>query len=221
MGHSRKVRSLFAVPLAAAVVAACNGGGGSEPVSSNTGGASQRLTPGGTPDPNGVLSYGVDFPNEFTPNSFDPAQSLNACDKVDEALIYDTITQLSPTGQLEPGLAESWDFTPGGDSLTLHLRPNVKFSDGTPVDAAAVKAAILHNKTSPLRTSLEVIQSITVVDPLTLTLHLSSPTPADLLYAFNDLDGMVADPAAMSTLAKHPVGSGPYTLVSANASEIV
>jgi peptide/nickel transport system substrate-binding protein len=179
------------------------------------------LTPGGTPNPNGVLRYGVDFPSEFTPNSFDPAQSLNACDKVDEGLMYDTLTQLSPTGQLEPGLAQSWDFTPGGSSLTLHLRPNVKFSDGNPVDATAVRAAILDNKTSPLRTSLLVIKSITVVDPLTLTLNLSSPTPADLLYAFNDLDGMVADPADFKTLAKQPVGSGPYILVSANASEIV
>jgi ABC-type transport system substrate-binding protein len=179
------------------------------------------LTPGGTPDPNGVLRYGVDFPNEFTPNSFDPAQSLNACDKVDEGLIYDTLTQLSPTGQLEPGLAQSWNFTPGGYSLTLHLRSDVKFSNGDPVDATAVKAAILHGKTSPLRTSLEVIKSITVIDAQTLTLNLSSPTPADLLYAFNDLDGMIADPAAFNTLAKKPVGSGPYTLVSANASEIV
>ena len=168
-----------------------------------------------------MLRYGVDFPNEFTANSFDPAQSLNACDKVDQGLIYDTLTQLSPTGKLEPGLAQSWDFTPGGTTLTLHLRPGVKFSDGTPVDASAVKAAILHNKTSPLRTSLSVIQSITVVDPLTLMLDLSSPTPADLLYAFNDLDGMVADPADAAGLAKQPVGSGPYTLVSASPSQIV
>lgn len=209
------------MPLAGVLVAACSGGGGSGPITSNAAGAGGRLTSGGTPDPNGSLRYGVDFPSEFTPNSFDPAQSLNACDKVDEGLIYDTLTQLSPTGQLEPGLAQSWDFAPGSTSLTLHLRPDAKFSDGTPVDAAAVKAAILHNKTSPLRTSLEVIQNITVVDAHTLTLNLSSPTPADLLYAFNDLDGMIGDPADASTLAKQPVGSGPYTLVSANASEIV
>jgi ABC-type transport system substrate-binding protein len=182
--------------------------------------ASSRLTPGGVPDPNGVLRFGVDFPNEFTPNSFDPGQSLNACDKIDQGLIYDSLTQLSPTGQLEPGLAQSWQFAPGGNSLTLHLRPNVKFSDGSAVDATAVKAAILHNKQSPLRTSLTVIKSITVDDPLTVTLNLSSPTPADLLYAFNDLDGFITDPAHPNA-SKSPIGSGPYTLVSATASEIV
>jgi peptide/nickel transport system substrate-binding protein len=228
MRHNRQAGTAVLVALASILAAACGGGASSPGATSSgalggsgPGGASSRLTLGGTPDPNGVLRYGVDFPNEFTPNSFDPAQSLNSCDKVDQALIYDTLTQLSPTGQLEPGLAQSWNFTPGGYSLTLHLRPNVKFSDGNPVDATAVKAAILHNKTSPLRTSLIVIKSITVVDPLTLTLNLSSPTPADLLYAFNDLDGMIADPANLSSLAKNPVGSGPYTLVSANASEIV
>ena len=219
MGHSHRLRGLALVSLAAVAASACSGGGsGSGSTGSNV--PSSRLTPGGTPDPNGVLRYGVDFPAEFTPNSFDPGQSLNACDKVDQGLIYDTLTQLSPTGQLEPGLAQSWDFTPGGYSLTLHLRPNVKFSDGTPVDADAVKAAILHNKTSPLRTSLSVIKSVTVTDALTLTFNLSSPTPADLLYAFNDLDGMVADPAAPN-LSKDPVGSGPYTLVSAGSAEIV
>ena len=219
MRQSSRTRAVAFVSLASLVVGACSGGG-SGTTGSSVVAPTNRLTPGGTADPNGVLRYGVDFPSEFTPNSFDPGASLNSCDKVDEGLIYDSLTQLSPTGQLEPGLAQSWDFTPGGTSLTLHLRPNVKFSDGSPVDATAVKAAILHNKQSPLRTSLEVIQSITVNGPLTLTLNLSSPTPADLLYAFNDLDGYITDPSA-TNLAKDPVGSGPYTLVSANASQIV
>jgi len=201
----------------ATVAAACSSGG-----SGGSGGSTSgvvRVSSGGTPDPNGVLHYGADFPSEFTPNSFDPAKSLNSCDKIDQGLIYDTLTQLSPTGQLEPGLAQSWSFS--GTSLTIHLRPNVKFSDGTPVDANAVKASVLHVKTSPLRTSLEVIKSITVVDPLTLQFQLTTPTAADLLYAWNDLDGMVIAPSALNTAGSHPVGSGPYVLASASNSEIV
>ncbi len=232
---------LIAAGLAVVTLgAACSGGGGSSgskasvttiavaPATTSTTSApgnSGRVQSGGTPDPNGVLKFGVDFSNVFTPNSFDPAGSLNSCDKIDEGLIYDTLTQLSPSGQLEPGLAQSWDFSPGGTSLTLHLRPNVMFSDGTPVDATAVKASILHIKSSPLRTSLAVIKDINVVDPLTLQLDLlpqpTLGTPADLLYAWNDLDGMVIAPSAASNAATHPVGSGPYTLVSANNSEMV
>src|SRR5215472_10075174 len=118
MRHSHRLRVVALLSLVGLV--AC-GGGGSGSGAPLVAVPSSRLTPGGTPDPNGVLRYGVDFPSEFTPNSFDPAQSLNSCDKVDQALIYDTLTQLSPTGQLEPGLAQSWDFTPGGYALTLHL----------------------------------------------------------------------------------------------------
>jgi ABC-type transport system substrate-binding protein len=228
---------LIAIALVATTVAAaCSGGGGGSSSSSSgttsvganattttthAPGSSGRVSAGGTPDPSGVLRYGVDMPSAFTPNSFDPAQSLNSCDKIDQGLIYDTLTQLSPTGQLQPGLAQSWDFTPGGTSLTIHLRPNVTFSDGTPVDATAVKASILHVKSSPLRTSLAVIKTITVVDPLTLHFDLTLPTPADLLYAWNDLDGMVIAPSAIASAATHPVGSGPYILASASPSKVV
>ncbi|MFI5042602.1 MAG: ABC transporter substrate-binding protein [Acidimicrobiales bacterium] len=232
---------LITVGLVGATLAAACSGGSSKAGSSSqttattvagaptttstttTPGVSGRVSAAGTPDPNGVLRFGVDFSNVFTANSFDPAGSFNSCDKIDEGLIYDTLTQLSPAGQLEPGLAKSWDFTPGGTSLTIHLRPNVTFSDGTPVDATAVKASILHLKTSPLRTSLAVITNITVVDPLTLTISLDpkDPTPADLLYAWNDLDGMVIAPSGIANAATHPVGSGPYTLVSASNSKIV
>jgi peptide/nickel transport system substrate-binding protein len=223
--------------VAATLASACSGGGSSSHSSATAttgtgvaaqttttgapGAGSGRVSSGGTPDPNGVLRVGVDFSNVFTPNTYDPATSLNSCDKIDQSLIYDTLTQLSPSGQLEPGLAQSWEFTPGGTSLTIHIRPNVSFSDGTPVDATAVKASILHVKSSPLRTSLAVIKTITVVDPLTLRLDLTLPTPADLLYAWNDLDGMVIAPSGIATAATHPVGSGPYVLASANNSEIV
>ncbi len=233
---SARPRLVTIAVLTATLAAACSGGGSSSHTTATTGGGGAvatttsttnapgtggRVSAGGTPDPNGVLRFGVDFSNVFTANSFDPAGSFNSCDKIDQGLIYDTLTQLSPTGQLEPGLAQSWDFTPGGTSLTIHLRPNVTFSDGTPVDATAVKASILHVKSSPLRTSLSVIKDINIVDPLTLQLDLTLPTPADLLYAWNDLDGMVIAPSAISTAAAHPVGSGPYVLTSASNSEIV
>jgi len=227
---------LVTIALVVATLAAACSSGAKKPTSgttATTGGSAvsvtppttigkygTRVSPGGTPDPNGVLRFGVDFPNVFSANTFDPAASLNSCDKIDQGLIFDTLTTLSPSGELQPGLAQSWEFQPYGTSLTLHLRPNAKFSDGTPVDANAVKASILHLKTSPLRTSLAVITGIDVIDPLTLQIHLSpqDPTPADLLYAFNDLDGMVLAPSSTPT---HPVGSGPYTLASADNSRMV
>src|SRR5262245_42616768 len=53
----------------------------------------------------------------------------------------DTLTVINPRdGKVGPGLAESWDVSRDGKSYTFKLRKNVKFHDGTPFDAAAVKA---------------------------------------------------------------------------------
>lgn len=51
--------------------------------------------------------------------------------------VYDRLLQLSPEGKVEPMLAEK--FTPEGNTVTLNLRKDLKFSDGTPFDAEAVK----------------------------------------------------------------------------------
>src|SRR2546430_12385941 len=53
----------------------------------------------------------------------------------------DTLTVINPKdGKVGPGLAESWDVARDGKSYTFRLRKNVKFHDGTPFDATAVKA---------------------------------------------------------------------------------
>ncbi|HEX5497744.1 MAG TPA: ABC transporter substrate-binding protein, partial [Thermomicrobiales bacterium] len=54
--------------------------------------------------------------------------------------IYDTLVRVTPDGaNLEPALAEKWDISDDGKTYTFHLRPDVKFSDGTPLKASDVK----------------------------------------------------------------------------------
>src|SRR5262249_28462450 len=56
--------------------------------------------------------------------------------------VYDMPFRCNAKAQPEPDIAESWTFKPGNMGVTLHLRQKMKFSDGTPVDANAIKASL-------------------------------------------------------------------------------
>src|SRR5262249_50071801 len=57
----------------------------------------------------------------------------------DENMVYEALIHRNPDGTLGPGLASSWRVGSGNKVITLTLRRNARFSDGTPVDAHAVK----------------------------------------------------------------------------------
>ncbi len=192
--------------LAAAVVAGASLAACGSP--SSTAGTGSAQT--GTPDPNGVLKYGVDLNNTFS-GTFDPGQSTNDCSYTQFTAIYDSL--LAPANdRVNPLLAATYTTT--ADTITFHLQPGATFSDGSPVTAAAVQASLQHIKASPFRFSLTFIQTITVVDPSTVTLTLSKPVVGDVLWAMTYIDGMVMSPASIPAAKTAPVGSGPFTLVN-------
>ncbi len=104
------------------------------------------VTVGGTPiaameedlsnaTPGGVLRFGraVDSDN------LDPVTNDGNVNIWYFMSIYDQLVRVGPDGiSLVPGLAESWDVSDDGLTYTFHLRPNVMFSDGTPMTAADV-----------------------------------------------------------------------------------
>ncbi|MDP3046452.1 MAG: ABC transporter substrate-binding protein, partial [Chloroflexota bacterium] len=53
--------------------------------------------------------------------------------------VYDTLVYMTADNKFAPGLAESWTVSPDGISYTFKLRKDVKFHDGTPFNAQAVK----------------------------------------------------------------------------------
>src|SRR5215510_15415372 len=55
------------------------------------------------------------------------------------ALIFDTLTSLDEMGEAQPKLAVSWTHSDDYKTLTFRLRPDVKFHDGTPFNAQALK----------------------------------------------------------------------------------
>lgn len=92
---------------------------------------------------------------------------------------YDTLVRFDSSLQILPGLAESWEASEDGLAWTFHIRPNVKFHDGTPLTASDVKFSIERIKdpavASPRADDFAVVSSIDVVDDLTVVLHLSQP----------------------------------------------
>jgi peptide/nickel transport system substrate-binding protein len=162
-------------------------------------------------NPNGVLKYGFDVNNEF--GNFDPATSLNDCGYTVLSNIYQSVTA---PGQyaISGGVAESWSISNNAETVTLHIRPNMVFSNGEPVTSTDVMDSLLNTKTSPLRSSLFNIASISTPDPDTAIVQLSKPTAGDFLWAMTYIDGMVYPPSTIKTAATAPIGAGPFTLKS-------
>ncbi|PWU19585.1 MAG: hypothetical protein C5B48_13365 [Candidatus Rokuibacteriota bacterium] len=92
------------------------------------------------------------------------------------------LISITPDGTLVPDAAESWQISPDGLLYTFKLKKNVLFHDGTRVDAAAVKFSIdriMDPATrSSMRTFLESVHSVEVIDPYTVQIRLKHP------YAF-------------------------------------
>src|SRR5713226_9556625 len=89
---------------------------------------------------------------------------------------------ITPDGKFIPDAAESWQISPDGLLYTFRLRKNVLFHDGSKVDAAAVKFTverIMDPATkSSMRSFMESVHSVEVIDPLTVQIRLKQP------YAF-------------------------------------
>jgi peptide/nickel transport system substrate-binding protein len=153
------------------------------------------------------------------PTSWDPVTSSAGWDVHVLGLVYASLTTLDPAGDVKPGLATSWTYAGNGKSVTFQLRPGLKFSDGTALNAAAVKENIDRAQTqsnSTISSELAVISKVVVNSPTSFTLRL---TQVD--YQVPDLlsgkDGMMVSPAAFKhpgSLPTKPVGAGPFKLTS-------
>src|SRR5580704_13982555 len=156
------------------------------------------------------------------PTSWDPVTSSAGWDMHALGLVYASITTLDPAGNPGPGLATSWTYAPSGKSVTFTLRPGLTFTDGTPLDAQAVKENIARGQTqqnSNIASELAVISKVVVNSPTSFTLDLSQ-VDYQLPYLLAGKDGMLVSPkafaakAGVNSLPTQPVGAGPFKLTS-------
>lgn len=166
-----------------------------------------------TPEEGGelVFAYEADVSN------YDPLDGSSGADHALLWPVFDTLITFTPELEAEAGLAESWEFT-DDLTLTLELRDGVTFHDGTSLDAEAVKFNLDRANSEESNVSdLENIQSVEVVDSLTVKLNLKE-ADSSILLALSDRGGMMVSPTALKEMdedfAQNPIGAGPYKMVS-------
>lgn len=126
--------------------------------------------------------------------------------------VYDTLTRTDAEGKVEAGLATEWSYDEDKTTLTMQLRDDVTFSDGTEFTAevAAENLERFRDGASNDTNYLSVLDDAVAEDDHTLTLELDSPDPALLSYLSYNA-GLQASPETFdSTDVSTPVGSGPY-----------
>src|SRR5579872_7245671 len=65
-------------------------------------------------------------------STIDPAKISDYTDYMAAVNLYDGLVGVDASGNITPELASSWDVSPDAKEVTYHLRPDAKFSDGTP-----------------------------------------------------------------------------------------
>ncbi len=166
------------------------------------------------------------------PVSLDPAKSNRIQDDQVMWLLYDALTQLSPDGtKMEPALAEHWEQSADGLTYTFTLRKNVRFHDGSLLDAEAVKVSYERQYLSGSRfyaasppNAYErvlsgLIKEIQVLGRHTVAITLHYPRPSQFALV------KVVSPQALTAhglhLTRTPVGTGPFQLERWESDRII
>jgi len=170
------------------------------------------------------IAVGID------PDTFDPAGQTTTTVQNMVDYVVETLVTVDEDGTVSGKLADTFEVSEDGLTVTLGLKEGVQFQDGTPFNAEAVKFNLERikdpNLTVPLGAPFEVIESVTPVDESTVEIKLTQPSPG-FLSALSVTTAAMISPASVTAEGntndnyQHPVGTGPYTFDSYTAGESV
>jgi oligopeptide transport system substrate-binding protein len=179
------------------------------------------------------------------PDTIDPAQMGDAGSAAVTAQLFETLTTFDADRQVRPALAESWRIEDGGRRIVFHVRPDLTFSDGTPLQATDVVRSWLRiidpGAPSPLVSLMADVQGAQAYatgqssDPATVGLHAddaAGDVTVELVRPAADFVEVVSSPtfgivppgfgrsAATQVAGPGFVGSGGYVLSEAGTMNL-
>jgi ABC-type transport system substrate-binding protein len=171
----------------------------------------------------------IDSRDTYDPRSLDPALSTDVPTGRAVSYLYDGLTRFSTEGAVIPGLASSWDVSPDGLVYTFHLRPGVKFHNGTPFVARHVVQTFQRvlDPASRGGRGFPLYQikgardyadgkgktlGLDTPNDTTLVITLESPLATFLKMLALPVASIVPDSAG-ADLGQNPVGTGPWKFV--------
>ena len=148
------------------------------------------------------------------PPNLDPtAGAAAAIDEIVYANLFEGLTRFAPDGSIEPALAASWEIEKEGRRYVFTLQENVDFHDGAEFDASdvafSIERAQAEDSTNAQKGLFANIESVEVIDPLTVALNLAEPD-GSLPFKLAWGDAVILDPGSADTAATAPVGTGPF-----------
>src|SRR6201991_4409035 len=151
------------------------------------------------------------------PPGLDPtAGAASAIAEIVQYNILETLTKINSDGSVTPLLAESWEISPDLRTYTFKLRRGVKFQNGEPFNAQAVKfsfdrAGGEKSTNKDKRTFANLTTQ--VVDESTVVL-INKEIDPDLPFLLGQATAIIVEPKSADNNATTPVGTGPYKLDS-------
>ncbi|PRI10298.1 ABC transporter substrate-binding protein [Leucobacter massiliensis] len=173
----------------------------------------------GTPVEGGTLVYAT---GDAEPTCLDPHVGGNYPQALLSTQFLEPLVGRDASGQIQPWLATEWQASDDGLSWDFTLRDGVTFTDGTPLDAEAVKANIEHLQDPETQSStgylaVQKITEVEVLDATRLRFRLSSPDSA-LLESLSQQWTAIQSPAGiargMDENCQAPIGTGPFVVES-------
>ncbi|WP_249292187.1 ABC transporter substrate-binding protein, partial [Achromobacter ruhlandii] len=157
------------------------------------------------------------------PGSWDPIDTFVTFWGSVGSNLYDGLTMRGADLKLQPGLATKWEYLDDNKRLRFTLRQGVKFHNGEPFNAEAVKFTFerllgAEGAKGPQKSNYDSIGEVKVVDEYTVDFILKQPDPV-LLTKLAGYGAMIVPPKYIQEKGEenfntHPVGTGPFKFES-------